>query len=978
MKKYILAPVLAMFVLTASAQNNYNISVFNGTHLIKQGNIDARAKTIASVKKYFPGWAVMTDKRSGDITDIYGNAMNISGNNVVAKSVYCMDHMLRDAGIDSKEWKLIKQPNSPKAQYAHYEQYISGHKVAFSKLSFRFTNSGQLQRVNARYYGSKLSSSTPAVSKQQVLNNNTLSTDISGARVSTKKADNDWVWFPVPVNGGYELHPAWHVQVNARVDRNVPLELDGYVDALTGKVLYRTNNVKEAFGVNVKGNVYTQDILTPASLQPLANLEIKIGTGTYYTDNAGSLNVSSLTNVTANFQLKGRWCMVTDDATTVTPSASQALSGVGNNYTFPATAPGSSRHINAYYHVNKVHDFMKGYFPSFTNLDFALEANVDDNSGTCNAFFSGGNTLSFYAPGGGCNSLAEVPDVVYHEYGHAINHNFYDFMGAGFMNNGAMNEAHADIWGLSITQQPKNGRGAFSSGVLGGGCFRRYDRIPKIYPNDIIGEVHADGEIIAGAWWDLGINLGNIADMTQLFTEVYYDTPDGPDGSEGQVYHDVLVSALMNDDIDANLANGTPHFTQIVSAFARHGINLLGDVYINHDEVPHAEANKAVNITADISVLDPTFFQNAQLHYRVHGTATWTDVPMINSSGTKYTGVIPAQTATTLVDYYITTHTILSAQNGSAPGSINYASMAPELNNLPYQFGVGIKAVDSNQFEATAGTWSIGNGVTDNAVTGIWTQDIPIPSFLVANNDICQTGGDHTSGSGKCLVTGNAASSSSDVGQNDVDNGLTTVRTPSFDLSSYTTPVIEYYRWYTDNKGGGINAGNDPWVVQVGDGTGSGWVYVDSTYQSDARWRRRIFAVKEYMSITSSVVLRFMANDAIDDSCRNQGGSLLEAAVDDFFIYDIAPVAVGETPVAVKAQVYPNPADDRVYVQLSQAAKGSISLSDVTGRVIAKQDINTTSVKYEFNTAQLAAGMYTLLIQTKHSVQSSKLVVGHK
>jgi hypothetical protein len=33
---------------------------------------------------------------------------------------------------------------------------------------------------------------------------------------------------------------------------------------------------------------------------------------------------------------------------------------------------------------------------------------------------------------------------------------------------------------------------------------RRYDENIKVYPQDLTGEVHDNGEIIAGAWWDLG------------------------------------------------------------------------------------------------------------------------------------------------------------------------------------------------------------------------------------------------------------------------------------------------------------------------------------------------------------------------------------------------------------------------------------------------------------------------------------------
>ncbi|MBK8366850.1 MAG: hypothetical protein IPL10_05380 [Bacteroidetes bacterium] len=125
-----------------------------------------------------------------------------------------------------------------------------------------------------------------------------------------------------------------------------------------------------------------------------------------------------------------------------------------NTYSFNANA--NIRELSAYYHVNIIHDYMKTKFPSFTDMDNALITNVDV-AGTCNAFYNG-VSINFYALGGGCNSLAQVGDVVYHEYGHGINDKFYQSQGASF-DNGAMGEGYADIWALGITQSPILGIG---------------------------------------------------------------------------------------------------------------------------------------------------------------------------------------------------------------------------------------------------------------------------------------------------------------------------------------------------------------------------------------------------------------------------------------------------------------------------------------------------------------------------------------
>ena len=98
-----------------------------------------------------------------------------------------------------------------------------------------------------------------------------------------------------------------------------------------------------------------------------------------------------------------------------------------------------------------------------------------------------------------------VSDVVFHEYGHGINDQFYASQGGSFI-NGGINEGYADFWAISLTDNP----------VLGAGCYmenedffiRRYDVDPKVYPQDLVGQVHADGEIICGARYDTHLLMG--------------------------------------------------------------------------------------------------------------------------------------------------------------------------------------------------------------------------------------------------------------------------------------------------------------------------------------------------------------------------------------------------------------------------------------------------------------------------------------
>lgn len=984
--KYLFLPLGIAAAFAVNAQSHTHAVSYQRSAFANMRNI-APAQPIgaqhrqsnANVQQHFPGWSFATDKIGKTINDMYGPALAIQGADLPAKAVYCMDHMLAEAGIVSSEWQQTRNTRAGKASFVDYVQYIGGHKVVFSKMSFRFTANDQLMRIRMSLYGEPGTSTSPSMDAQTALQS--ASEGMNGAGITAQSITGDWAWFPIPTAHGYVLHPAWPFAISGKGEDGFPIELTGYVDATNGAVLYRTNQVKETVDVTVKTDVNKiNPTLGPATTEALSNLQITVNNVNYNTDANGFLSISSLNApIVATVKLQGKWSKVNAGSSSgATPSFNDTITANGTTFTFPQASPSSSRHVNAYYHVNRVHDFMKGYFPNFTGMDVVLPTNVDV-SGTCNAFYNG-SSINFYAAGGGCVSFADLGDVVYHEYGHGISDKFYNAQGAGTINNGALNEANSDIWGISITHDPVLGRGS-SPGT--GTYIRRYDLAPKVYPQDIEGEVHADGEIIAGAWWDVAVNLNSVDSMTKLFTSTYFDVPDGPDGSEGQVYHDVLISALMNDDDDNLLSNGTPHFNAIVTAFARHGIYLLADAQLTHTEIAHQPRNTPIPVTAKLSVSNPEFLQALKLYYSVRGTAIKDSITLTDNGGLNFSGQIPGQPEGSIIDYYFSVQDILLNNSAYFPATYNPVATAQQTS-IPYQFGVGIAAVDSNQFEGSVAGWTIGNVPGDNATAGIWIQAVPIGSSVNSASVVmqCQTNNDHTyaNGTGKCLVTGNAANALLSINAADVDGGTTTVQTPVFDLTNYKKPIIEYYRWYGNDMGN--NPRNDQWLVQIQDSAASAafWYPVEKTYQSDYSWRRKIFAVGDYINLANStkhVRMRFVAADAIVAGTFQQGQSTVEAAVDDFFIYDQKDFSgVNEVAVA-KAEVYPNPADETLRIKLPVAAAGSISLYDITGRVLKAVATDAASTIYTIDTKSLAAGQYLLVIKTYKTIQTKKVVVAH-
>jgi hypothetical protein len=953
--------------------NKYGVTVFANSHNLrpaKRADIGLNTKLAAK----FPGWYIATDPWTGGFKDLNGSPIAVSGKTLSEKANNLMMNQLSVAGIKAGEWKLDHQfTNSKGYTYLYFYQAVDGKKVTFAKMHFRFTPDGKVARINMKGFGSPDASLTPVISEAKALDIATQ--ELDGAIVTAKSIETNMEWFPIPTPNGFILHPAYKFLVEGKVQESssIPLNMFGFVDAIDGTLLYRDNETKDATDIKIVGSIYTDGYLNPTKIVGLPYVTAKIGTSTTLLANdTGFITTSAFTlPTTATISLEGPWSKVRSvpDAN-ATPSFSKSITALGTSDSFNTASKSSSRHINAYYHVNTVHDFMKSlYGTSFTGMDYSLNTNVDA-SGTCNAFYTsaGSSSINFYPAGGGCVSFAEIRDVVYHEYGHAIVSKMY----SGGMKNGALNEGQADIWGMSIT---KNAILAQGSNGTASSFIRRYDIDPKVYPMDLIGEVHADGEIIAGAWWDYGINVGSTDSMAKLFAEcLLNDKPDGANGTEGEVYFEMLMSALMNDDDDAILSNGTPHFSEIVKAFAKHGIYLLQDIEIGHNELAHQAAGKPIDVTANLTISNPYFFQSLNLVYRVRGAA-WDTIKMVDAGGFSFNAQIPAQPEGIIIDYYFSAQDLLDNEGIFAPANYFPSVILPENKvTLPYQFAVGVSKMRMVDFESTLDPdWQIGVSTVDAATAGKWVQAVPIATY--SGSLIVQTGNDHTSASGKCLVTGNITGTAT---TQSVKNGLTSVRTPFYDLTGYTNPIVEYYRWYSNDRG--YFPKKEIWKVQMSAGSEIFTKDVENTNQSDHQWRRKIFKPLDLISTAKQMQLRFLATETptVIAGAGSFNG-LVEAGVDDLVIYEGKEGVVSSIAEMKQelAKIYPNPAIDVLNVILPSASFENISIAfyDIAGKLISTVPVTKGAAKYSIDTKAMTSGQYLLVIQMDKTIQTHKVTI---
>ena len=289
------------------------------------------------------------------------------------------------------------------------------------------------------------------------------------------------------------------------------------------------------------------------------------------------------------------------------------------------------------------------------------------------------------------------------------------------------------------------------------------------------------------------------------------------------------------------------------------------------------EPDTPTPMTVRIIAVGETVVAGSETCFFRFDEGTFTAKPLTPLGADLYEAVLPAASCGAAVEFYFSAEGSVSGEAFNPPGAPSN-TYAPLVGSFVDIF--------EDDLEIDRG-WTVG-AAGDNATTGIWTRVDPIGT-------LAQPEDDHTDDPAVMAFVTGQGTPGAPLGENDVDGGQTTLVSPMIDLSRNAT--ISYWRWYSNDTGGGPNA--DVFVVEISNDGGATWTNVETVGPSgpgtSGGWLFHEFSVEDFVAPTSQVRVRFIASD-------EAGLSLIEAAVDDFLVRGFSCPGPG-TPGDVNALI---------------------------------------------------------------------------
>ncbi len=418
--------------------------------------------------------------------------------------------------------------------------------------------------------------------------------------ISTRQAENENTETILYYNKGV-MRLVQKVSFSTRGDLRGDWE--ALVDAQTGEIVRLEDRILYSGAASSRSVAGSGWVFDP---DPVSKSKGRYGEGAMIDNNdADSAELTALLSQVAievtlengMHYLKGQYAVISDHEAPTTGLYGQA--GMEFHYTRSNDA---FEAVNVYYHIDKTMRYLNETL-GFEVMPFQYEGGVqfDPNGvdGDANAHYTHDGQVAFGSPDGAVDT-GEDHAIVIHEMGHAI----HDYITNGELSQvDGLSEGSSDYWAQSYTRSfgiyapTDEGYDWFGQwGIQPLGDFSlRQTNYPGHYPEDLVGQIHTDGQM----WSSSMMSIYDLVGRT-VSDRIFWEGLSMTDGSASQV--DAALAVMQ---ADKNLYNGA-HLRQMIDVFKNRGYipgAIIADVAA---DVTGGKPSLTVHFTdASYAVLDP-------------------------------------------------------------------------------------------------------------------------------------------------------------------------------------------------------------------------------------------------------------------------------------------------------------------------------------------------------------------------------------
>ncbi|MBN1212805.1 MAG: M4 family metallopeptidase [candidate division Zixibacteria bacterium] len=512
---------------------------------------------------------------------------------------------------------------------------------------------------------------------------------------------------------------------------------------------------------------------------------------------------------------------------------------------------------------------------SYDDSGATLMCIVDYSGEGYNNAYWDGVRIVVWQPSEDRRSLAGCPEVIAHEWAHAITEHTSELI--YFKEPGALNESFSDMMGAAFEwahdsldvpdwllgensflngatsrnmAEPHNNSDPDYFGLSDPYWYDTEDCVPSMF-NDYCG-IHSNNGV-GNKWFYLLSDGGTHHDVT---VEGIGVVDAARVAYRANVFYwvsgiDFKNAALGTISAASDLDPSGLWAEQVEKAWQAVGVSAPPPklLFSYPEGVPSlVNRNEVTAFEVQISgIYGGTMLEGSvQLHYSINNQP-YTGITLTESAPGNYPVVLPALECDSTLSFYI------SAEEAATGIVYDPDTVKPHLVRAASETTVAFE----DNFEINRG-WT----VTGDAERGEWSRALPYGGGYRTDPPT------DFDGSGRCFLTGNGG------GDTDVDGGTTSLISPTFDASD-NSYEIHYARWYANDYSHAPHS--DIMRVYVSSDDGQSWVLVEEIgpeEQASGGWFSLEFTINDFILPTAYMKLKFEVSDLGD-------GSVVEAAIDD-------------------------------------------------------------------------------------------------